>query len=138
MQKSVSAEELIIPTEHQEQACFVEYCEWKGKSDERYLNIFAVPNGGFRTKTGATKLKREGTKAGVPDIIVAYPMFAYEDGYRVIVYGGAGIEFKRKGGRTSLEQKQWALRLRKANWSILEKATADEAIKFIDDWFRVR
>jgi hypothetical protein len=35
--------------------------------------VFAVPNGGARSKRTASTLKREGVLPGVPDIIVALP-----------------------------------------------------------------
>ena len=34
------------------------------------LPIYAVPNGGYRTKATAAKLKAEGVRAGVPDISI--------------------------------------------------------------------
>jgi len=79
-----------IPTEHEEQREFV---AWFRKSfpDTR---IFAIPNGGHRSKTTAAKLKLEGVTAGVPDLFVpAWSLW---------------IEMKRqKGGRLSADQKDW-------------------------------
>jgi len=58
---------------------------------------FHVPNGGRRDGRTGARLKREGVKAGVPDI--------------VIVMGGgrcAMIELKADKGRLSSQQKEWA------------------------------
>jgi len=37
-----------------------------------YFSLFAVPNGGSRNVREATKFKREGVRAGVSDLILAY------------------------------------------------------------------
>ena len=57
---------------------------------------WAVPNGGFRDVRTASKLKAEGVKPGVSDIMILW-------GGRLIC-----IELKTAKGRQSPEQKQWA------------------------------
>lgn len=57
---------------------------------------WAVPNGGFRDVRTASKLKAEGVKPGVSDIMVLW-------GGRLIC-----IELKTAKGRQSPEQKEWA------------------------------
>ena len=37
---------------------------------EVYELIFHVPNGGYRTKATAAKLKAQGVKAGIPDLVL--------------------------------------------------------------------
>lgn len=39
-------------------------------TDPRFDAIFAIPNGGHRHKAVAAKLKAQGVKAGIPDIMV--------------------------------------------------------------------
>lgn len=79
-----------IPTEHEEQREFVSWFK-KTYPDVR---IFAIPNGGFRGKAQAGRLKAEGVSPGVPDIFIPAWML--------------WIEFKRqKGGSVSKEQKEW-------------------------------
>ena len=79
-----------IPTEHEEQRKFV---SWFRKTYPG-VRIFAIPNGGARSKATAMKLVCEGVSAGVPDLFV--PAWAL------------WIEMKRqKGGSVSLEQKDW-------------------------------
>lgn len=61
--------------------------------------LYAIPNGGKRDKREAAKLKRTGTKKGVPDICLPVPKGPYH---------GIYIELKRKkGGQLSTEQRQW-------------------------------
>ena len=61
--------------------------------------MYHVPNGGKRDAATAVALKRQGVKAGVPDIMLP----AARAGYH-----GLYIELKRKrGGRTSDHQSEW-------------------------------
>lgn len=57
--------------------------------------LFAVPNGGSRNKIEAINLKRQGTTAGVSDVILLIP----KKGYASLC-----IEFKTKKGIQSDEQ----------------------------------
>lgn len=78
---------------HQE-AIFA-WCDYnKGKYPELAL-LYHVPNGGKRDKTTATALKRQGVKAGVPDLALPVARAGFH---------GLYIELKTPGGR--LEQSQ--------------------------------
>lgn len=78
-----------VPTEHMEQVTFV---SWFRRTYEGVL-IFAIPNGGFRHKATAERLKSEGVVSGIPDLHVpAWSLW---------------VEMKRqKGGRLSPEQRE--------------------------------
>ncbi len=60
------------------------------------LEWFHPPNGGLRNKAVGSKLKKQGVKAGVSDLIIQTPSGPYH---------GACIELKVKGGRLSPDQK---------------------------------
>ena len=78
-----------MKTEHEEQREFV---QWFRRSFS--VRIFAIPNGGLRSKVTAMKLRVEGVAAGVPDLFV--PALSL------------WIEMKReKGGVISEPQKDW-------------------------------
>ena len=78
-----------MKTEHEEQRELIQW--FRQKFDAR---IFAIPNGGQRSRTTGGKLKAEGVSAGVPDL--------YIPAWRV------WIEMKRvKGGRLAPAQKDW-------------------------------
>lgn len=81
---------MSVPTEHVEQVTFIN----EFKKIYPGVRIFAIPNGGFRHKSVAEKLKAEGVSPGVPDLFVpAMKTF---------------IEMKRTvGGRLSTDQKDW-------------------------------
>jgi hypothetical protein len=64
--------------------------------------LFAIPNGGARDKITAAKLKAEGVKSGVPDIMLAAP--SSRDG---IVWHGLFIELKVGKNKPTNEQEKW-------------------------------
>lgn len=72
---------------------------------EAYKLTFHPPNGGKRHPSVANKLKRQGVKAGVPDIFVMMPKGDYH---------GLMIEFKASPPaktEVSDKQKEWLSRL---------------------------
>jgi len=77
----------------------------------------------FTTDWAARRAKREGMKAGFPDLMVLWPN------------GGIGfIEFKVPGGRVSESQAEWIQRL----WSLGHCAgiaySIEDAIGFLRSW----
>lgn len=88
--------------------------------------MFAVPNGGFRHKITAAKLKAEGVKSGIPDIMLAWPNHRFH---------GLFIEMKRLvGGRISDEQKNWSERLRVAGYAVHTCKGFEEAKNTIEKY----
>jgi len=79
--------------EHLEQCAFFEWL--KLAYPEIYKITFAIPNGGKRDIGTATKLKKEGVKAGVPDIFIAHANS---------VAHGVFIEMKSRKGRVTEAQ----------------------------------
>jgi hypothetical protein len=110
-------------TEHEEQAVVVEYLTIKK------IPHYAVPNGSFlagdkmRRIKQMARLKKEGLKNGVPDLVVLLPTKA--------LY----IEMKRiKGSTTSQDQKRWHELLNSLPYceAVICKG-AKEALEFIKD-----
>ena len=64
------------------------------------LNLFSVPNGGWRGKFEAAIMKAEGITAGVSDLLLLVPNKTHH---------GLCIEMKtgEKGSRQSESQKEW-------------------------------
>lgn len=80
----------VLKSEHLEQ---VEFVAWFRRTYPD-VKIFAIPNGGFRGKAQAGKLKAEGVSPGVPDL--------YVPAWRL------WVEMKREsGGTLSPAQKEW-------------------------------
>jgi hypothetical protein len=99
-----------IPTEHEEQRELVRWFRqtWPG------VRIFAIPNGGARSKATAGRLKAEGVSPGVPDLFI--PAW------------GLWLEMKRiKGGSVSAEQKEWMAYLESVGFSCIVGKGAEDA-----------
>lgn len=107
-----------MPTEHAEQVHFVQWME----KNHPGVRLFAIPNGGFRHAATATKLKDEGVRPGVPDIMIpALHLF---------------IEMKReKGGRLSAEQKDWIAYLKECGYQVEVCAGSLESIAVVNNCF---
>ena len=77
--------------------------------------IFAIPNGGLRSKSQALKLKVEGVVPGVPDLFIP--------AWRV------WVEMKKaKGGKLSEEQQLMIKYLQSVNYCVIVGHGAEDAI----------
>jgi hypothetical protein len=104
-----------LPSEHWEQCHVVSWFRRKYSP----IRIFAIPNGGWRSKVTAMKLKAEGVSRGVPDLFV--PEF------------NLWIEMKRvKGGRLSPDQHNWIAYLTEIGNTVLVCHGHEHAIEQID------
>ena len=96
---------IIVPSEDREQEVFV---SWVKLTHKDFL-IFSIPNGGSRNKIEASKLKRTGLLAGIPDLIVLMPN-------KQIVF----IEMKKRtGGKISPIQKTIIKIIEKLGFTVL-------------------
>lgn len=99
--------------------------------------LFAIPNGGSRAKTTARfsseafRMKREGIRPGVPDLMLAVPKQGY---------AGLFIEMKRAVkslSRVSPEQKIWHKRLSDIGYMVIVAYGAKEAMSAICEYLGV-
>ncbi|AMO58134.1 VRR-NUC domain-containing protein [Endozoicomonas montiporae] len=93
-----------------------------------YKHTFHIPNGGQRSGKAGAKMKREGVKRGVPDIMVAL-----SNGQWPALF----IEFKAAKPYDSSvkpEQKEWLERLNKAGYLAVVCKGVAEAKKAITDY----
>jgi hypothetical protein len=98
-----------IPTEHQEQVALFTWA-WHNRQKYPLLRLlFAVPNGGHRNIVVAKRMRDEGQKAGVPDILLP----VMRNGF-----GGCFIELKRKGNYPSPIQKAWMSELTEQGYAV--------------------
>lgn len=107
------------------------------ENQKRYPDVkymFAIPNGGQRTPIAGAKLKAEGVKPGVPDILL--PLRRKDDWW----YSGLFIEMKkptyktRKDGGISVEQREYIAFLSLQGFKCVVcytwKEARDEVIKY--------
>lgn len=64
--------EVALPklTEHDLQCAVIAECDRRAQTSPLWGLIFAIPNGGQRSKATAGKLKAEGVRAGIPDLFL--------------------------------------------------------------------
>lgn len=108
-------------TEHDIQRHVVLWAKLNAKTYPALALLYAVPNGGHRSKRTAIAMKREGVRAGVPDLCLPV---AGRDGTHALY-----IEMKTPKGRVRPNQQQWIDNLRSAGNSVqvcrsFEEATA--------------
>lgn len=83
---------------------------------------FAIPNGGSRDRREAINLKRTGTTAGVPDLVVLH------DGYALF------IEIKTSAGVLSESQKNMIPRIEKAGCPVSVCRCLEDVQAFLTDY----
>lgn len=96
-------------TEAQEQRFLF---QWAGLAEQKYPELkllHHVPNGGKRDAKTAANLKREGVKAGVPDIVLPVARGKFH---------GLYIELKVGKNKTSLRQNVWIENLREQGYFV--------------------
>jgi hypothetical protein len=128
------------PSEAQEQEQLVKWLDAKG------VTYFAVPNGGLRTLRTAAGLKRQGVKAGVPDmLIIDHPVMEIDGVARTFV--GVALELKRQSERpaepaedfrdqpfkgASEAQRRWLARFSERGWiSLVAYGALDAVLKLV-------
>lgn len=109
----------IKRSEAQEQSVVVQYC------DIKHLPIFAIPNGGTRHPIEAANLKKQGVKAGVPDLMLPLARQGYH---------GLFIEMKVGYNKPTDNQLKWARILSKNGYLVKTCWGADEAINLINNY----
>ncbi|MBQ8181977.1 MAG: VRR-NUC domain-containing protein [Ruminococcus sp.] len=87
--------------------------------------LYHVPNGGKRDKVTAARLKTEGVKAGVPDLVLPVG----RDGYL-----GLYIEMKVGKNRTTKEQKKWLKNLTEQGYKTAVCYDWMEASELLEDY----
>lgn len=112
-----------------EQEMLFNWAAWaEGQAPELAL-LFHVPNGGKRNAAEAAHLKRQGVRAGVPDLCLPVARGGYH---------GLFIELKAEGGRPSAAQKEWLGRLRVQGYKAEICVGWTEAAAVICDYLGIR
>lgn len=125
-------------SEHTIQCEVIDYCDHMGGVDFRkeYTKeefgsipclkwIYACPNGSHKSIVAAVKFKREGLKAGVPDLFLPVPIRG------TMIKHGLYIEMKKPGGKLGSKQREWRDYLIDAGYSWAVCESSKEAIEVI-------
>lgn len=120
---------LYQPTEHDEQVALMTLvAHYMGRWPELGM-LYAVPNGGQRSKAVAGKLRAEGVKPGVPDLCLPVPRGQHH---------GLYIELKRKdGGEVSKAQAGWLKALEHHGYKAVVCHGAEDAMEVIVEYMRL-
>lgn len=105
-----------------EQATLIQWCNLQSCKYSELKMIFAIPNGGYRNKGEARKLKATGTKSGVPDLFLPVP--------RSPKYG-LFIEMKVGRNKCTDNQKKWIRNLLEQGYEVKVCYSCEEAIQII-------
>lgn len=121
--------------EHNIQAACV---RWFGYAHPELRGLlFAVPNGGARSKATAGRLKAEGVVAGVSDLILMVPkcVKAKDEGWYNTIHALC-IEMKTAKGRQSPEQKIWQRLVEEHGYKYAVCRSLDEFIDTVEAYLR--
>lgn len=115
-------------SEATEQETVIQWCGWhEGKYPELKL-IFHIPNGGSRNTIEAANLKRQGVKAGVPDLCLPVPMNGFH---------GLYIEMKYGRNKSTEKQEKWQKALREQGYYVAVCYGAEEAERLIASYLNM-
>ena len=84
------------------------------------------PNGGLRNVVVAKKLKGQGVKAGVPDVLIFNPTG---------ILSGVAIELKVGRNKPSELQQEWIQNLTACNWATAVCRSIDEVIEVVRHYY---
>jgi hypothetical protein len=107
---------------HLQQNC-VRYFDYK--YPQYRLNLFSIPNEGSRSPANGARMKAQGRRAGVADMMLAVPYKPYH---------GLFIEFKAGKGKQQESQKEFDQAVTSQGYIYAVITTLDDFITLVDGW----
>lgn len=92
--------------------------------------VYAIPNGGFRLKSEAVRMKSTGTKSGIADLVFIAPKWR--------TYWLEMKQSETRGSRPSDEQLGFAARCKRNDHPYAIAYSVDEAMDFLRLWGLLR
>jgi len=86
-------------SEATEQETLIQWCGWQQSKYPELKLIYHIPNGGSRNTLEAANLKRQGVKAGVPDLCLPVARNGFHGLYIEMKYGKNNGEPEGMAGR---------------------------------------
>lgn len=115
-------------SEHDEQVALFQWAEFRKGVLPHIERMFAVPNGGHRHKATAAKMKAEGVKPGVPDVMLPVARGGY---------CGLFIEMKFGRNKPTKKQADWLDYLATAGYCTAVCWDVNDAIETIEDYYEM-
>jgi hypothetical protein len=126
--------ELVAPKEKYEQRALFSWAEFQLTSKPEIALMYAIPNaggytGGFKkNRSRVMAMKKEGVRAGVPDVCLPVPRHGFHSLY---------LELKRTvGGKLSKDQEWWIRYLQHHGHKVVVCNGAEEAIAIVEAYLR--
>jgi len=110
-----------------EQEALMQWCSWQQSKYPELALIYHIPNGGSRNALEAANLKRQGVKAGVPDLCLPVARGGFH---------GLYIEMKYGKNKTTENQKKWLKALQEQGYCTIVCYGAEEAKQVISRYFK--
>lgn len=115
-------------SEHGDQVYLFTFIEMYKDRYPDLKGVFAIPNGGLRTKFQGKWLVDEGMRKGVPDVMCIKSVGEFR---------GLVIEMKFGKNKQTKEQKEWQDQFEQNGWLYLVCKSGDEAIRKLFDYLRI-
>ncbi len=112
-------------SEATEQERVINWARFHEKDYPELALLHHIPNGGSRNQLEAANLKRQGVKAGVPDLCLPVARNGKH---------GLYVEMKWKKNKTTEKQDWWLERLRQQGYETAVCWTAEEAMEKIAEY----
>lgn len=116
-------------SEATEQERVINWCGYNADRHPELKLIYHIPNGGSRNELEAANLKRQGVKAGVPDLALPVALKGYN---------GLYIEMKFGKNKTTEKQNWWLEQLTKQGYKTAVCYGADEAITTLKEYIGIK
>lgn len=110
---------MVHPTESEEQATVVDWCDLHG------IPVVHIPNEGRRSAYTGANLKRMGMRPGFPDLFIPIARMGYH---------GLFVEMKVGKNKPTRAQIEWLRRLDAEGYAVCVRYGADAAIKSIENY----
>lgn len=111
--------------EASEQMALISWCDLQSIKYHELKLIFHIANGGTRNKLEAANLKRQGVKAGVPDLFLPVARHGYN---------GLFIEMKYGKNKATEKQKEWIKKLNEQGYKAIVCNGFEEAREAIEKY----
>jgi len=112
-------------SEATEQETLMQWCSWQQSKYPELKLIYHIPNGGSRNALEAANLKRQGVKAGVPDLCLPVARNGFH---------GLYIEMKYGKNKTTEKQEEWLKELAEQGYCTAVCYGAEEAKRVISGY----
>lgn len=125
-QMKIKSRSIDMPKKQQNEACEqIKLFRWADFMKNKYPGLsmlYHIPNGGSRNKAEAANLKRQGVRAGVPDICLPVPSREYH---------GLYIEMKYGRNKATQSQTEWLSKLSGHGYAVAVCYGWEQAAKLI-------